>query len=260
MEKEIKNKIEKIDELKSSISQFEPFDAQISEHLLKYLDVELTYNSNAIEGSTLSFEDTKGILEKGFVYKATKTREILEVVNHRDALRYIETLKRKAPYLVSIEEILNIHREILKGIDNEFAGKYRNSPVYIRTSEGKIKHFPEFQEVPQLINNLLNWLREKEMQLHPVLLASEFHYRFVAIHPFVDGNGRTSRLLMNLLLIQAGYPMANISVKNRSQYIEAIKIADESNDMQPFFTVVLDALIEMLKLYLETFEKRIIWK
>ncbi|MDR1323013.1 MAG: Fic family protein [Candidatus Margulisbacteria bacterium] len=264
MDKKITNGLADIDRLKGELDALKPFDAEITRYFKDYLDAELTYNTNAIEGSTLSFFDTKEILQKGYVYKATPTREILEVINHRDAIRYLETLTSKPPYIVSVEEILNLHREILKGIRNDRAGKFRQEDVYIRirNADGTagVKNFPEWQKAPDKITALLQWLRDNERNYHPVILAAEFHYRFVSIHPFIDGNGRTSRLLMNLILLQNGYPYANIKITDREKYITAITTADKTQDMTEFYLVVVDALITMLQLYIKTFKERIIWK
>ena len=260
MDINIEDKLSEIDMLRQKLDSFRPFDKELLSYLNTYLDAELTYNSNAIEGSTLSFNDTKFILNDGYIPKGHNVQEILEVINHRDALRYVETLAEKSPYIISEAELLNLHREILKGINNHYAGKYRNDAVYIRTGSGKIQHFPEWQEVPEQVIKLLQWLRDHETHYHPVILASELHYRFVSIHPFIDGNGRTSRLLMNLILLQNGYPMANIKMDNRPAYMEAIEYARENKDMAKFYLVIIEALKEMLELNIETFERRVVWK
>jgi Fic family protein len=264
MDQKITDRLTAIDLLRKELETLKPFDTEIMRYFKDYLDAELTYNTNAIEGSALSFFDTKEILQKGYVYKATPTREILEVINHGDAIRYLETLAPKPPYIVSAAEILNLHREILKGIRNDRAGKFRQESVYIRVRnvDGtvEVKNFPEWQEVPDKVTALLQWLRDNKQNYHPVILAAEFHYRFVSIQPFVDGNGRASRLLMNLILLQNGYPYANIKMADREKYIAAITAADKTQDMTEFYLVVMDALITMLHLYIKTFKERIIWK
>ncbi|MDR1453294.1 MAG: Fic family protein [Candidatus Margulisbacteria bacterium] len=265
MNADVISKLKEIDRLKKELDGLQPFDKTVWEYFKAYLDTELTYNSNAIEGSTLSLWETKEILDKGYVYKTTPTREILEVINHRDALRYLETLtSAKPPYIISTAEILNLHREILKGIKNDRAGKFRQENVYIRLKKEDastaVKNFPEWQAVPELVTDLLRWLRDSEKNYHPVILAAELHYRFVAIHPFIDGNGRTSRLLMNLILLQNGYTFANVAMQHRTTYINAITTADNTQDMTVFYLVVIEALKTMLELYIKTFKERIIWK
>jgi Fic family protein len=260
MDAKITNQLAEIDKLKKTLDGLRPFDQMVWSYFQNHLDALLTYNTNAIEGSTLSFGDTKDILEKGQIYKPANTREILEVLNHRDALRYIETLRQKPPYIVSEAEVLAIHKNILKGIHNERAGVYRCEPVYIRMQSGQVKNFPDWQKVPDLTRGLLQWLRDSAPKYHPVVLSAELHYRFVAIHPFIDGNGRAARLLMNLLLLQNGYPLADISLGKRAEYMLAISTADNTQDLTEFYLVVLAAVQEMLELYVKTFTERIIWQ
>ena len=256
----ILKRLNEIDQLKQRLEALTPYDPVILDYFKKALDVDLTYNSNAIEGSTLTLQETKFILNDGLVSKPKPVREVLEAINHRDAIRYVETLKPHVPHIISEEEILNIHREILKGIHPSYAGTYRTDAVYIKLRTGKIQHFCEWTEVSSKVKALLQWVRDHASEFHPVLLAAELHYRFVSIHPFIDGNGRTARLLMNLILIQHGYPMADIKVESREPYLDAIQLARETENMIPFYEVGIDALKESLMLHIETFEKRILWK
>jgi Fic family protein len=260
IKQKIKTKLAEADKLKKRLDKFRPFDVTIEEYFRKYLDIILTYESNAMEGSTLSLNETKGILTRGRISMPATTREVFEVINHRDAIRYIETLTNK--YLVTQKEILGVHKNILKHIRDDKAGKFRKEGVFILPSYGKfsIKYFSNWKQVPSLIKKLLQWLNDNAKKYHPILLAAELHYRFVMIHPFVDGNGRTARLLANLILLQHGYPYANITVKSKDRYLEAITTADSTKDMTAFYLIVIDAVIDMLKLYIKTYKERIIWK
>ncbi|MDR1323036.1 MAG: Fic family protein, partial [Candidatus Margulisbacteria bacterium] len=183
MDRKTKQRIEarlaEADKLKKRLDKFRPFDVTIEEHFKKYLDIVLTYESNAIEGNTLSLNDTKRILTRGQITKPASTREIFEVINHRDAIRYIETLANKQ--LVSKKEILNIHKNILKNISDKNAGAFRKEGVYILPTYGEapIKHFPKWQQIPSLTKELLQWLNNNAKKYHPILLAAELHYRFV---------------------------------------------------------------------------------
>lgn len=142
------------------------------------------------------------MIEKGLTVGGKSLKEHLEATNHAGALKFVRSLIRKKPSRISGQDILGVHGLILRGIDDENAGRFRNVPVRI---SGSAVVMPNPRKVPELMEDFLAWLGEKH-DLHPVALAGEAHYRLVSIHPFTDGNGRTARLLMNLLLMQQGYP------------------------------------------------------
>lgn len=142
------------------------------------------------------------MIEKGLTVGGKSLKEHLEATNHAGALKFVRSLIRKKPWRISGQDILGVHGLILRGVDDENAGRFRNVPVRI---SGSAVVMPNPRKVPELMEDFLAWLGEKH-DLHPVALAGEAHYRLVSIHPFTDGNGRTARLLMNLLLMQQGYP------------------------------------------------------
>ena len=177
---------------------------------------ELTYDSNAIEGSTLSLSDTSLIINEGIVPKGKTLREINEAKNHLEAIKFIKNYKGDLNEIL----ILKLHKIILNNIFPRFAGVYRNKNVRIRGSDVKL---PSHEKVPQLIKNLIYWYKKNKSSLHAFELSIIFSIKFVTIHPFIDGNGRVSRLLMNLLLGKFGYPWINIRFKNRKEYLEAVR-------------------------------------
>ncbi len=254
----IQEQLSHLDQLKAQYGALPVLDESTEQHFNRHIMTDMTYHSNAIEGSTLTLDETKLILNNQITVSGKSLVEHQEATNHAEAMRYIQTLSRKAPYILSEAEILSIHERLLAGINYSWAGIYRQQPVYIKKQSGHIHEFCDWTEIPRQIIALLQWLREST--LHPVLLAAELHYRFVSIHPFIDGNGRTARLLMNVVLLQNGFPLTTIRVQHRQDYLEAIDVAKQSGDMNPFYQLHLDALLESLELNIKTHQENIIWK
>lgn len=188
---------------RSLLDSYRPLPAALVKNLQSVFRIEFTYASNAIEGNTLTQNETALVVEKGITIGGKSLREHLEAINHAHAVDYIEHLAQQSKNKLELSTILDIHRLILKGIDDQHAGQLRKIAVRIA---GSSVTFPIAVKVPELMENYVRWLHTTKD--HPVLVAADAHYKLVAIHPFVDGNGRTARLIMNLLLIQAGYPPA----------------------------------------------------
>ncbi len=207
----------------------------------------MTYNSNAIEGNTLTITETKIILEDGITIGKGKTlKEHLEVINHKEAIDYIKDIVNKN---IDINEnvIKDLHYIILKSINNENAGRYRSVNVLISGSNHRP---PEHFLVSQNMEELIKWYNENKDNLHPVRLAAEFHHKFTFIHPFIDGNGRCGRLLMNLILMRFGYPMTVIKIQDRSEYMSALEKASVENDLTDFINIIAEAVSSSLDTYL----------
>lgn len=200
---------------------------------------ELTYDSNAIEGSNLSLEDTHLIINESLVPEGKTLREINEAKNHIDAINFINSYQGDLNELF----ILKLHSIILKNISERFAGRYRETSV--RIFGGNVS-FPDYQKVPQLVKNLIYWYKQNKNKLHPFELAIVFSMKLVSIHPFVDGNGRISRLLMNFLLKKKSYPWINIYMKQRAEYLKFVRKAND-DFYQPIIVFALKILKENLK-------------
>ncbi len=252
----IKTLLNQIDTKKQKLDTLRPLNNKQLQNLKKIFDTDLTYNSNAIEGSTLSFAETKLILSEGITIGGKKLSEHLEVINHKEALDFIESLSHLLPEQLSLKDILDIHFLILKGINTKDAGIYRIKPVGVQKSDGNIYQFTEPLKIKDEMDSFMQWLHECS-DLHPVVFASEVHYRFVSIHPFVDGNGRTARLLMNLILLQYGYPAAVMKMTNRAEYILSIEKAQDDSSMDDFYQVVANAVDESLDTYLDILQQDI---
>src|SRR5690606_26384751 len=174
------------------------------EKVAQAFDIEYTYESNKIEGNTLTLQETALVVEKGLTIGGKSLNEHLEAINHAHAIEYIKELAKEKQTLTE-KDLLQIHRLILQGINNENAGTYRNVQVLISGA----KHIPpQPYLVAKEMESLFLWYDENRQKLHPIELSAEMHERLVTIHPFIDGNGRTARLLMNLILLQNGFPIA----------------------------------------------------
>ncbi|MFQ6057265.1 MAG: Fic family protein [Anaerolineae bacterium] len=226
----------RLDEKKAQLDAARPLPAGIVAKLKEYFDVEWTYHSNAIEGNTLTLAETRLVLLDGLTVGGKSLREHLEAINHKHAIDFVEALaKREEP--ITEHNIRQIHALILRTIDDENAGCYRSVQVRIT---GTTYVPPEAIAVPSLMRELVGWLNSNEAAgLHPVERAALAHFRLAHIHPFVDGNGRTARLLMNLILMREGYPPAIIRMERRPQYYEALALAN-GEEKKPFVTLVAE--------------------
>lgn len=235
--------------LKKEIDSFRPFNADILENLSKWFEVELTYTSNAIEGNTLTRKETALVIEKGITVGGKTLTEHIEATNHKDALLKIKSMVLQKGF--SIDDILAIHKIILNNIDDNNAGFIRRIPVRI---SGSSVVLPNYLKVPQLLENFIESLSSSNH--HPFLIAIDAHFQFVSIHPFTDGNGRTGRLLMNLLLMQNGYPPIIISPKERLHYIKSLEKGQLSEDLNDYYVMMYKAMLRSMQIYLKAFKNK----
>lgn len=241
-------KLAKIDLLKLWLDSFRPLASDVVAELKKHYDVKFTYNSNAIEGNTLTQSETEMVLEKGITVGGKTLAEHLEVVGHKEAIDYIEFLAQKDSPITE-REIKDIHHLLMKGVDRSDAGSYRTLDV---RAAGTDHLYPPHYLVKEMMEHFIVWLNSDEAKnLHSLNYAAEVHYRFVSIHPFKDGNGRTARLLMNLALLRKGYPVVVIPNSVRSDYIESLVFDQDNQDNTlKLFELVLDCCEESLIDYL----------
>lgn len=249
--------LQKLDEKKRKIKELEPIPKEILEGLDSRFKLELTYNSNAIEGNILTLQETKIVLEKGITVLGKPLKDHIEAKNHKDAFELIKKIAAsKKTSEIDENDILSIHKEILKGIDDNNAGIYRKAMVRILGSRAV---FPNPLKVPELMEEFVKWL-QNEKDLHPAHIAADAHFKLVEIHPFIDGNGRTARLLMNLILIQNGFPPAVILMEERKKYIDSIEKAHLENDFSDFYGIVIESVEKSLDIYAEAIKENIIYE
>lgn len=235
---------EKIDILKKTLDSYRPLLPEIVTNLHEDLVLRWTYHSNAIEGNTLTLKETKVALE-GITVGGKTIREHFEAINHREAIYFVEDLvKRNEP--LSEWQVKSTHQLILKNIDDAHAGVYRRTNVIIAGAD----HLPpDALHVESEMHAFINWYREKAPALHPIERAARVHADFVKIHPFTDGNGRTSRLLMNLELMKDGYPPVVFPVERRLEYYEALDAAHTKQDYKPFLNLSAEVVEAGFKPY-----------
>jgi len=241
------NLLEQVNTLKSALDSFRPLNQVVANQLDKLYEVKFTYHSNAIEGSTLTERETALVLEKGLTIGGKPLRDHLEAQGHQKAIEWIENIAQEPQRPMFEKDILELHRIVFYKVDETWAGKFRSMNVQIA---GTNKIFPSFFEIPELISRFITWLNSLEArQLPTVELAAEAHYRLVNMHPFVDGNGRVTRLLMNLILLQNGFPIAVITNEKRNDYLLSLEQADAGN-MLPFKKLIVEAVKNSLCDYL----------
>ena len=232
------NKLFKLaDLLKAKLDEHRPLAAEIVSNLHENLVLQWTYHSNAIEGNTLTLKETKVAME-GITIGGKTLREHFEAINHRDAILFVEELVTKQQILDE-RTIKSLHQLVLKNIDADNAGRYRQVNVLISGANHKP---PQAVQVPEQMQAFIEWYTTDAQALHPVERAARVHGEFVKIHPFTDGNGRTSRLLMNLILMQSGFPATVIEVEQRLAYYEALDIAHCTGDYSRFIALVADSV------------------
>ncbi len=215
-----------IDRLRGWLDAFRPLPGDVVAELKQRWDVRFTYNSNAIEGNTLTQSETELVLSQGITIGGKTLQEHLEVVGHKAAIDYIEALAQsQSP--IGEWEIKQIHNLILRAIAPTEAGRYRQLDV---RAAGTEYQYPAHYRVDELMGEFVRWLEAARAQLHPVRYAAEAHLRFVSIHPFRDGNRRTGRLLMNLLLLRLGLPIVVISQAERAAYIDGLVAAQQGGE------------------------------
>jgi len=244
------NKLALLIKKKAQLDSLRPLPKQTLQSLEDWLKVELTYSSNAIEGNTLTRRETAEVIDKGVsaVISGKPLKDLLEARNHAQALEFIKELarKRKGYQFVTEDDIKAIHKIILTGIEDGWAGLYRQMEVFIRGSNAE---FPHPREIPTLMKKFIDWLHNLQ-DTHPVRVAADAHFKFVTIHPFKDGNGRTARLLMNLILILTGYPMAIIRNEERTAYLSTFDHMRNYHNMQPFYDLIESAVERSLDAYI----------
>lgn len=240
-----KHLLERLSRLKEELDRSRPLSPAEALRLREYLLVEWTHHSTALEGNTLDLRETRIVLLDGLTVGGKTLREHLEVVDHRDAVEWMEsTVKEKVPLSEAL--IRELHRLVLKSTFPDEAGRYRRGAVRIAGS----RHAPPAaSDVPDLVRKMVE-VYDTMKNAHPVERAAWLHWRLAWIHPFVDGNGRTARLLMNFSLMRDGYPPAVIRKEERERYLDALEAASVKGNLEPFVQLVAERLEESLELHL----------
>ncbi len=247
--KYLDKKIQKrIDDKLKLLNSFRPLPVSAVKKLREQFEVEMTYNSNAIEGNSLTLKETYLVINEGVTIKGKPLKDHLEAKSHKEALGYLYSLVESGKNnTVSERFIRSLNQIVMQDVDKEWAGKYRNSGVIIGGADHKP---PEALEIPRLMQNLISWVGDNNKKMHPVELASVMHHKLVFIHPFFDGNGRTSRLTMNIILMQSGFPLVIVLKNDRKRYYQSLSLADKG-DYVPFVNFIARAVERVLDIYLK---------
>ncbi len=242
---ELESTFKRLQEKVISLNVYRPLPKAALHKIKEALQIEWTYNSNSIEGNTLSLRETQMILQEGITIKGKSLREHFEAKNHENAIHYLYDLVDKN-YVINSKNILSLHGLVLRSIEDEFAGRLRNSGVRI---SGANFVPPNAAKVSQLLDELVMFVNSNPLKLNDIELATVFHHKMVHIHPFFDGNGRTVRLAMNLLLLRKGFPPAIILKNDRKKYYEALNQANKGNYYK-LMLLMCQSLERTLNIYL----------
>lgn len=239
-----------VDALKAKLSTIRPLPNEAIKKIQDAIEIEYTYDSNRIEGNTLTLQETALVVNEGVTISGKSMREHLEAINHSEAIDFIKGIAGRSEPIFE-RTIKDIHAIVLHGIDRENAGKYRTVPVMISGS----RHIPPAPyKLDRLMEDFITeYRRKEEAREHPVLIAAYLHDELVRIHPFIDGNGRTSRLLMNLFLLRHGYTLVSLKSDNEAKvrYYESLEKSHTEGISNDFNLIVATAVRDSLKRYLE---------
>jgi len=241
----MKELLNKIDKLKNKIDNFRPLKKSEIIQLKQFYQVGLTYSSNALEGNSLTETETKVVIEDGLTIGGKPLKDIYEAQGHSDAFDFMYSLIDGNE--ITENDILKLHHLFYYRIDEGNAGRYRKIRVFVSGTNYK---FPAPEEVPQLMAKFVDELKGVNEHVHTVEFAANAHKDFVEIHPFTDGNGRTARLLMNLILLRNGFPVTIIPPIRRVDYISALNEANTGNNA-PFLKFIAEMVYESLKEYIK---------
>lgn len=248
--KSLQTVLDEIDVLKNKLNKYRAFD---SFRITQALELEYIFESNRIEGNTLTLRETDLVINEGLTVSGKSLREHLEAINHVEAIGYIKQLVERN-FAINERELLTVHNLILRGIHPEDAGRYRKVQVMIK---GSAHMPPQPYLVTKEMEDYFIWMDQHKNKLHPVVLAAEMHERLVTIHPFIDGNGRTSRLIMNFILLQHGYVIANIKgeYETRMKYYQTLETAQTKQNKEDFILFIAQTEKECLERYLSIISK-----
>lgn len=260
-----KDNLSKASSLKKELDSYRPLTPEMESRIMQKFRLDWNYHSSHIEGNQLTYGETKALLLFGQTAQAKPLKDHIEMTGHNEAIKYIEeVISQKRP--LNEVFIRELHKLILKEPYDVDAitpdgkptkrtisvGQYKTVPNHVKTQTGEIFYFASPEETPAKMDDLLKWYKENvnSTDLHPVLFATEFHYRFICIHPFDDGNGRIARLLMNFILMQQGYPPAIIKTEEKDKYFAALQQAD-SGQIEYFFNYLSEQVIRSLELMIK---------
>lgn len=245
---------------KHELDALRPFESGVEERVMQKLRIDWNYHSNSIEGNSLTYGETKSLILHHITAEGKSLRDHFEITGHNDAINWVLDIVKGERDLTE-NFIRELHKLILiknytkqaitadgKPTTIEIkVGEYKKVPNHVKTVSGEVFYFAEPLDVPFKMNDLLNWYAKqiKDSEANPIILAAEFHYKFIRIHPFGDGNGRLARILMNFILLKFGYHPAVIKIESKEKYFEVLRIADGGN-IEPFVEYIAETVFNSL--------------
>jgi Fic family protein len=261
---QIQELLERVDSAKAELDGLRPLDREQEDRVMQKFRLWWTYHSNAIEGNSLTQGETEMFLMEGLTAKGKPLKDHLDLRGHSNAINYLlgfihdkevlaEAAIRKLHEVLLVEpyQVQAITPDGLPTMKTVALGQYKTQPNHVRTPTGETHFYATPEETPAKMQDLMTWYRDETAKgaMHPVAIAARFHHRFTEIHPFDDGNGRMSRLLMNLMLMQAGYPPAVIRIGERDQYLAALRLADRE-EYDDFLSFIAEHVVSSLEIFL----------
>jgi Fic family protein len=247
--------IKKALELKQELDTLRPINTEQEKRIMQKFRLDWNYHSNHLEGNSLTYGETKALLLFGVTAQGKPLKDTLEITGHNEAINWVIDVVKK-DYPLTENFIRELHSLLLKDSYKESineegkivsrrisAGKYKSNPNHVLTATGETFYFATPEETPAKMYDLLNWYKEKteEKDVNPIFIAAEFHYKFIRIHPFDDGNGRTARIVMNFILMQFGFPPVIIKTQDKENYFAVLRLADAGN-LEAFVTYIAENL------------------
>lgn len=254
--------LEKVEQLKAELDSLRPLDGEAEARIMQKFRLDWNYHSNNIEGNSLTYGETKALILFGITAQGKPLKDHFEITGHNEAINWVIDLVKGDTELTE-KFIRELHVLLLKESSYKDAvtpegkptrrkievGKYKTNPNHVITVTGETFYFASPEETPAKMQELIEWFRnEKEKSdVNPVILASLFHYRFIRIHPFDDGNGRVARILMNFILMQFGYPPVIVKTEDKENYYAVLRLAD-AGELEPFIEYISTNLEHSLRL------------
>lgn len=240
--------IKSLEEKLKILNNYRPLEPTAVMKIREQFELEMTYNSNAIEGNSLTLKETFWVVKEGLTIKGKPLKDHLEAKNHTEALEFLyEVIEKDNKNTISEYFIKQLHQLVVKDSQSDIAGKYRDGDVYISGADHKP---PSFLDVPLLMRDLIFWLRKNRKKHHVIELAALLHHKLANIHPFWDGNGRVSRLVMNILVLEAGYPLGIVLKNDRKRYYRVLAEADKGR-FAPICEFIAQTVLRSLNIYLK---------
>lgn len=237
-----------LEEKLNKLNKLRPISSTLLKKLRERFEIEMTYNSNAIEGNTLTLKETYWVIQQGITVKGKPLKDHLEATNHKEALDFLyDLIDEKARHTISEHLIKTLHSLIIQDIDKNIAGTYREKDVFIT---GTDHNPPSALDVPIKMEEFVKWVKNNYKKMNIVDYSAIIHHKFVHIHPFEDGNGRTGRLLMNVFLMQYGFPLVIIQKNDRQKYYRILAKADQG-DYKPLVRFIAQTVLRSLNIYLD---------